>query len=62
MDVASYLDLYDERIKLHAGTYDFPDKRSVERMYTGFFAAASSLRLDIHETFGRDEKLAGDIE
>jgi SnoaL-like polyketide cyclase len=29
-DVGSYLELYGEGIKLHAGTYDFPDKKSVE--------------------------------
>jgi predicted ester cyclase len=27
-------------------------------MYTGFFVATSDLRLEIHETFGRDDKLA----
>jgi steroid delta-isomerase-like uncharacterized protein len=57
-DVASYLDLYSEDIKLHAGTYDFPDKRAVEGMYRGFFAATSDLRLEIHETFGQGDKLA----
>jgi steroid delta-isomerase-like uncharacterized protein len=57
-DVASYLELYAERINLHAGTYDFPDKKSVEGMYTGFFAATSGLRLEIHEAFGQEEKLA----
>jgi steroid delta-isomerase-like uncharacterized protein len=57
-DVASYLELYAEGIKLHAGTYDFPDKKSVEGMYSGFFAATSDLRLEIHEAFGREDKLA----
>jgi predicted ester cyclase len=27
-------------------------------MYTGSFVATSDLRLEIHETFGRDDKLA----
>jgi steroid delta-isomerase-like uncharacterized protein len=57
-DVDSYLELYDEGIKLHSGTYDYPDKKSVDSMYRGFFAATSGLRLDIHETFGHEDKLA----
>jgi ketosteroid isomerase-like protein len=57
-DVASYLELYAEGIKLHAGTYDFPDKKSVEGMYRGFFAATSDLRLEIHEAFGCEDNLA----
>lgn len=57
-NVGSYMDLYAEAIKLHAGTYDFPDKASVEGMYKGFFAATSDLRLDIHEAFGQEEKVA----
>jgi steroid delta-isomerase-like uncharacterized protein len=57
-EVALYLELYGEGIKLHAGTYDFPDKKSVEDMYKGFFAATSGLRLDIHETFGHENQLA----
>ncbi|MEX0698830.1 MAG: ester cyclase [Acidimicrobiia bacterium] len=56
-NVESYLELYDERIKLHAGSYDFPDKRSVESMYRSFFAATSGLRLNILETFGQEERL-----
>ena len=57
-DVDSYMELYAENIKLHAGTYDFPHKQAVERMYRGFHAATSDLRLDIHETFGEGERLA----
>jgi steroid delta-isomerase-like uncharacterized protein len=57
-DVDSYLDLYAENIKLHAGPYDFPDKKSVEDMYKGFFAATSDLRLEIQEAFGQEDKLA----
>jgi steroid delta-isomerase-like uncharacterized protein len=56
-DVSSYLDLYAEGIKLHAGTYDFPNKQAVEGMYRGMFAATSDLRLDIHETFGHEDNL-----
>jgi len=57
-DVDSYMELYTEEIKLHAGTYDFPDRQAVEGMYKGFHAATSGLRLDIHETFGDGERLA----
>ncbi len=57
-DVDSYMELYAGNIKLHAGTYDFPDKEAVESMYKGFHAATSDLRLDIHETFGNGERLA----
>jgi steroid delta-isomerase-like uncharacterized protein len=57
-DVTSYLELYDSAIKLHAGTYDFPDKKALEGMYRGFFSATSDLRLEIHETFGHEDKLA----
>jgi hypothetical protein len=56
-DVASYLELYDDRIKLHAGTYDFPDKAAVEGMYKGFFGATTAPRLKIHESFGDGDKL-----
>jgi steroid delta-isomerase-like uncharacterized protein len=56
-DLDSYLDLYDEKLKLHAGTYDFPDKNSVSHMYRGFFAATSNLILTINESFGQGEKL-----
>jgi steroid delta-isomerase-like uncharacterized protein len=57
-DVDSYMELYAKNINLHAGTYDFPDKKAVESMYKGFHAATSDLRLDIHETFGDGGRLA----
>jgi len=57
-DVDSYMELYAENIKLHTGTYDFPDKKAVESMYKGFHAATSDLRLDIHETVGEGDRLA----
>lgn len=56
-DVDSYLDLYDERIKLHVVTYDFPDKSSVAEMYRGLFAATSDLVLTIDEAFGDGDRL-----
>lgn len=56
-NVESYLGLYDESIKLHAGTYDFPHKGAVAAMYKGFFAATSDLRLNIIEAFGDDDRL-----
>jgi steroid delta-isomerase-like uncharacterized protein len=57
-DVGSYMELYADGIKLHAGTYDFPDRSAVEGMYKGFHAAVPGVQLDIHETFGDGEKLA----
>jgi steroid delta-isomerase-like uncharacterized protein len=57
-DVDSYMELYGENIKLHAGTYDFPNKNAVEGMYKGFLAATSDLRLEIHETIGDGDRLA----
>jgi steroid delta-isomerase-like uncharacterized protein len=57
-DVDSYMKLYAENIKLHAGTYDFPNRKMVERMYKGMHAATSDLRLHIHETFSEGERLA----
>jgi hypothetical protein len=36
-DVESYLQVYDEGLKLHLGTYDFPDIDSVRNMYRGMF-------------------------
>jgi steroid delta-isomerase-like uncharacterized protein len=57
-DVDSYMELYAENIRLHAGTYDFPDRSAVEGMYKGFHAATSDLRLDIHETIGHEDRLA----
>jgi hypothetical protein len=56
-DVDGYLELYDERIKLHAGTFDFPDKQAVGAMYRGFHAATSDLTLTIDESFGEGERL-----
>jgi predicted ester cyclase len=56
-DVGAYLDMYNERIKLHAGPYDFPDKSSVAEMYRGFFAATSDLVLTIDEAFGDGDRL-----
>jgi predicted ester cyclase len=55
--VESYLELYDDRLRLHAGTYDFPDFHAVGNMYRGFFAATSDLRLTIDEAFGDEERL-----
>jgi steroid delta-isomerase-like uncharacterized protein len=57
-DVDSYMGLYADGIKLHAGTYDFPDRSAVEGMYKGFHGAVPGVQLDIHETFGDGEKLA----
>jgi steroid delta-isomerase-like uncharacterized protein len=57
-DVASYLELYSEDIKLHAGAYDFPDKAAVAGMYTGFHAAVPGVQLEIHDAFGGGERLA----
>ncbi|MEX0864076.1 MAG: ester cyclase [Acidimicrobiia bacterium] len=57
-NVDSYMELYAQNLKLHAGTYDFPDRAAVERMYKGFHAATSGLVLYIHESFGDEDKLA----
>ena len=56
-DVEKYLELYDERLALHAGTYDFPDKEAAGAMYRGFFAATSDVRLAIDEAFGEGDRL-----
>jgi predicted ester cyclase len=56
-DVETYLELYDDRLGLHAGTYDFPNKTAAGDMYRGFFAATSDLRLVIDEAFGEGERL-----
>jgi predicted ester cyclase len=56
-DVDSYLELYDERLRLHAGTYDFPNMQAVGDMYRSFFAATSDLTLILHETFGNEDRL-----
>ena len=40
-DVDAYMQLYAPDIKLHAGTYDFPDRAAVEGMYKGFHAAGA---------------------
>jgi predicted ester cyclase len=57
-DVDSYMELYASGIKLHAGTYEFPDRSAVEGMYKGFHAAVPGVQLDIHETFGDGDKLS----
>jgi steroid delta-isomerase-like uncharacterized protein len=56
-DVDSYLELYDERLRLHAGKHDFPNMQVVGDMYRSFFAATSDLTLTLHETFGNEDRL-----
>lgn len=57
-DVEAYMQLYTADIRLHAGTYDFPDRAAVEGMYRGFHAAVPGVQLKIHETFGDGDRLA----
>jgi predicted ester cyclase len=57
-DVDSYLNLYSDRIKLQAGTYDFPGKQAVAGMYRSFHAGVPGVRLEIHETLGVGDRLA----
>ncbi|MGH2711755.1 MAG: ester cyclase [Actinomycetota bacterium] len=56
-DVDSYLELYADDIRLHAGTYEFPDRVEVAGMYKGFHAAVPGVQLEIHEAFGDGTKL-----
>lgn len=57
-DVDTYMQLYAPDIKLHAETFDFPDRAAVEGMYKSFHAAVPGVQLKIHETFGAGERLA----
>lgn len=57
-DVETYMQLYGGDIRLHAGTYEFPDRAAIEAAYKGMHAATSHLQLDIHETFGEGNRLA----
>jgi len=56
-DLDGYLDLYDERIRLH-GYSDAPmGKGEVGAFYRGIFDALSDIELEIHEVVEDETKL-----
>jgi steroid delta-isomerase-like uncharacterized protein len=52
-----YLELYDDRIKLHGYSPEPMDKQQVTEFYRATFAAFPSNRLEFHDVFSSGEKL-----
>ncbi len=60
-DVNSYLELYAEGIKLHAGNYDFPNQGAVAAMYQGMLAATSEIHLNMLRPLDRTRSSVRDM-
>jgi predicted ester cyclase len=56
-DLATYLDLYDERIVLHGYSPEPLGKGEVRAFYEGIFAALSDIALEIHEVVEDGDRL-----
>ena len=52
-----YLDLYDDRIKLHGYSPEPMDKEQVTEFYRATFAAFPGNQLEFHDVFSAGEKL-----
>jgi predicted ester cyclase len=56
-DLAGYLELYDEGIRLHGYSPEPMDKQSVRAFYEQVFAAFDSPKLRFHEVFSSGDSL-----
>jgi steroid delta-isomerase-like uncharacterized protein len=56
-DLDGYLRFYDDGIRVHGIAQQPMDKAAVRVFYEGLFAAFPGNRLDVHETFGVDDRL-----
>ena len=56
-DLDGYLRIYDDGIRLHGYTPQPMDKTAVRAFYEGIFAALPENHLELHETFGVDDRL-----
>lgn len=57
-DLDGYLRVYDDGIQLHGYSPQPMDKAGVRAFYEGVFAAFPENRLELHETFGVDDRLS----
>jgi steroid delta-isomerase-like uncharacterized protein len=56
-DLDGYLTFYDDSIRWHGNGPQPMGKAAVRAFYEGILAAFSENRLDVHETFGVDDRL-----
>lgn len=57
-DLDGYLEIYDDEVQLHGLTPQPMDKSGARGFYEALFAAFPENRLDVHENFGDDDRLA----
>jgi predicted ester cyclase len=57
-DLERYLDLYDERIKLHGYTPEPMNKAEATGFYSSIFAAFPAARLDFHDVLETGDRVA----
>jgi steroid delta-isomerase-like uncharacterized protein len=57
-DLDGYLELYDDRIRLHGYAPEPMDKAQVRAFYEGIFAAFPGSRLELHEVLADGDALA----
>ncbi|MFC5950142.1 ester cyclase [Pseudonocardia lutea] len=56
-DLAGYLEVYDDRIRLHGMSPEPMDKPAVRAFYEKLWAAFPENHLELHETFGSGDRL-----
>lgn len=56
-DLAGYLKVYADDVRLHGFAPEPMDKRAARAFYEGMFAAFPDNRLELHETFGSSDRL-----
>ncbi|GAA4789895.1 hypothetical protein GCM10023200_25830 [Actinomycetospora chlora] len=56
-DLAGYLKVYDNDIRLHGYTPEPLDRAGVQAFYEGIFAAFPGNKLELHEVFGSGDRL-----
>jgi hypothetical protein len=57
-DLAGYLEVYADDVRLHGFTPEPMDKRAARAFYEGMFAAFPDNRLELHDTFGPGNRLS----
>jgi predicted ester cyclase len=57
-DLDGYLELYDDRIRLHGYTPEPIGKQEIRGFYEGMFAAFEKPQIELHEVFGEGDALA----
>ena len=57
-DLAGYLEVYADDVRLHGFTPEPMDKTTARGAYEGMFAAFPGNRLELHDTFGSGNRLS----